>query len=90
MANNTWCVDTKWHDLRIDPDDLPGEDEPILVTVETFMGRQTWLDVCMKEETAGEPIFYTKVMGEFGKIEDQAVWYPIIAWAYPPPPFDYF
>lgn len=83
-------TDVEWHDLRIDPEDLPGEDEPIIVTVETFLNRQTWLDVFMKEETVGEPIFYTKVMGEYGKIEDQAVWYPVVAWAYPPAPYDFF
>lgn len=83
-------TDVEWHDLRIDPDDLPQEGEPILVTVETFLDRKTWLDVFMKEETAGEPIFYTKAYNEFGKIEDTALWYPVIAWAYPPEPYNYF
>lgn len=85
-----YTTETEWHDLRLDPDDLPSEGEPIIVTVETFMDRATWIDVFMKEETIGEPKFYTKVMNEYGKIEDQAVWYPVVAWAYPPPPFNYY
>ena len=83
-------TDVQWHDLRIDPDDLPGEGESILVTVETFMDREVWLDVFTKEESAGELNFYTKVRNEYGIIEDQAVWYPVVAWAYPPPPYNYF
>ena len=85
-----YTTETEWHDLRKYPDDLPGEDEPIIVTVETFLNRQTWIDVFMKEETAGEPVFYTKAMNEYGKIEATALWYPVIAWAYPPPPFECF
>lgn len=80
----------EWHDLRVHPDDLPGEGEPIIVTVETFTDRLTWLDVFMKEESAGEPHFYTRTINEYGQLEDTAVWYPIVAWAYPPPPYNFF
>ena len=82
-----YTVETEWHDLRKDPDDLPAEGEPIIVTVETFFNRETWLDVFYIEESVGEPKFYTKVINEFNQPENQAVWLPVIAWAYPPSPF---
>ena len=84
-------TDVEWHDLRIDPEDLPSEEDTIIVTVETFIGRQTWLDVFMREETAGEPIFYTTSYNAATRVmEECAVWYPVVAWAYPPPPYNFF
>lgn len=79
----------EWHDLAIDPEDLPSEEEPIMVTVETPMGRRTWFDnVFMKEETVGEPIFYIRALGHSGILEEEAIWYPVLAWAYPPDPME--
>ena len=84
-------TEVEWHDLRVDPDDLPSEGEPILVTVETFTGRATWMDVEYSEESLGKPIFYTRVINpETNIVEKQAVWYPVIAWAYAPDPYNYF
>ena len=82
---------SEWHDLRVDPDDLPGEEEPILVTVELLSGnRVTWLDVYLKYGTDDQYYWVTKAVNEYGKIEETVVWYPVIAWAYPPAPFDFY
>ena len=86
-----YATDVEWHSLHIDPDDLPEEDEPIIVTVETFMQRQVWLDAFVKNDEFGNPEFFTKVVGDNGiSIEDQPVWFKVVAWAYPPAPFNYF
>jgi len=81
----------EWHDLRIAPDDLPGTEEPILVTIETLGGeRRTWVDVYLKETYDDRAMFVTRCPDEYGRIEETAVWYPVIAWAYPPDPFEYY
>ena len=82
--------DVTWHNLINDPDDLPEEGEPFLVTVETFLGRQTWLDVHLKYGDQGKPIFYTFAVNNDGEPEESVIWYPVVAWAYPPDPFDYY
>ena len=77
-----------WHDLNISPDDLPPAEEPIIVTLETITGeRVVWLDVYLKELENDEIIFCTKQPNEYGQLEECAVYYPVIAWAYPPDPF---
>lgn len=85
-----YTTETEWHDLRLDPDDLPDDGEPILITVETFLNRQTWIDAHMKYADGGKPIFYCNAVNEDGFPEESVVWYPVIAWAYPPEPFTYF
>lgn len=87
-----YATDVEWHSLQIDPDDLPEEDDPVIVTVESILGsRQVWLDAFIKEDELGNPAFFTKIHGEDGhSIEDQKIWYKVVAWAYPPAPFEYF
>ena len=82
----------EWHDLRIDPDDLPGAEEPILVTIEDVIkeDRYVWLDVYLKETEDDTVIFCTKAVNEYGQIEETMVWNKVVAWAYPPPPYNYF
>lgn len=84
-------TDIQWHDLRVDPDDLPENEEQILVTVELLDGRRvTWLDVYLKDVGDGTYFWVTKAMNEFDKIEETQLWYPVVAWAYPPPPFEFY
>lgn len=86
-----YATDVNWHSLQIDPEDLPEEGEPIIVTVESFLGRNVWLDAFIKNDEFGNPAFYTKVVGNDGiAVEDQEIWYKVVAWAYPPEPFNYF
>lgn len=86
-----FTTDVTWHNLLVDPEDLPEEGEPFIVTVETFTGqRQTWLDVHLKYADEGKPIFYTYAVNDYGVPEESVVWYPVIAWAYPPDPFDFY
>ena len=86
-----YATDVEWHSLQIDPTDVPEPDEPIMVTVESFMGRNVWLDAFVKPDQFGNMEFYTKVVGDDGwSIEDQKIWYKVVAWAYPPAPFNYF
>ncbi len=83
----------EWHDLRIDPDDLPGEEEPIITTLECANGedRKVWLDAYLKYDDNGDPIFCTKTPSVHTNfLEESAIWYPVIAWAYPPSPFNAF
>ena len=81
----------EWHDVRVDPEDLPGEEEPIVVTVELLNGeRVTWLDVYLKYNANGVYFWVTKALNEYGKLEETQVWYPVVAWAYPPPPFAFY
>ena len=84
-----YATDVEWHSLQIDPDDLPEEDEPIMVTVESFMGRNVWLDAFVKPDEFGNMAFFTKLVDDDGA-KDQLIWYPVVAWAYPPAPFNYF
>ncbi len=80
----------EWHDIRIDPEDLPGEEEPIMVTVEYLDGRRgVWMNVYMREDGEGNPWFCTEAIDEFGLLQRTVIWYPVIAWAYPPLPYTY-
>lgn len=80
----------EWHDLRIDDCDLPGEEEPVLITVEALDGqRLVWHDAYFKFTECGDDIIWcTMALNEFGRPEETAVWYPVIAWAYLPEPYD--
>ncbi len=85
-------TELEWHDLRVDPDDLPGVGEPIIVTLDDPLdgSRRVWLDVTLDGEEDGKTLFCTNAVNEYGRIEKTAVWYPVVAWAYPPEPYDYF
>ena len=83
----------EWHDLEIAPDDLPEAESPVMITVETLdRQRMVWLDAYLKETEDDRTIFCTTGRNEFtGEPEECAVWYPVVAWAYPPEPmFDRF
>lgn len=80
-----------WHDIRNDVDDLPSTEEPILITIEPPNGdrRLVWLDAYLHDSPDG-PMFVTMQFD----ITNQSygfspVWYPVIAWAYPPDPYAY-
>ena len=80
----------EWHDLRIDPEDLPENGEPILITIETLDGsRVVWLDAFLQDDPSGDGFsFVTETIDPDSKIvEKTVVWYPVIAWAYPPEPY---
>lgn len=90
-------TDIEWHDVRIDPEDLPAEEEPILVTIELLDGRRvTWLDVYLRYASGPKELddlentyfWVTRGINEFNKIEETQVWYPVVAWAYPPAPLE--
>ena len=91
-------TELRWHDLRIDYDDTPEDEEPVLVTVELFNGnREVWLDVYLKHflDPNGVPFgsycWMTQVANEdTGMMEEVRVWNKVIAWAYPPSPYNYF
>ena len=83
----------KWHDITLDPTDLPAPDEPIIVTIEIPQDgtRKVWLDVFLKENDNYTAYFCTRhfnaVDGNYGVMEDTAIWYKVVAWAYPPNPY---
>ena len=79
----------EWHDLAIDPSDLPGEEEPVFVTVENPLGeRVVWNDAYMKFSDDGENVLWVcTYKNEFGFMEEAAVWYSVVAWAYMPEPY---
>ena len=80
---------TEWHDIRIDPDDLPDEGDPILVTIEQFDGtRKVWLDAFLEESEDGDHWFVTEAINGYGRPEKTVIWYPVVAWAYPPDPYN--
>jgi hypothetical protein len=77
----------EWHDIRVDPDDLPGNGDPIIVTLESVDGsRLVWLDVVLQDDPSGDGYqFVTQQFDAYsGIFEKTPVWYPVIAWAYPP------
>lgn len=82
---------TEWHVLSIDPDDLPAEGEPILITIENVNGeRRVWIDAYLKRLDTDDFCFCTTCVNEFGQPEETMVWYKVLAWAYPPDPFETF
>jgi len=81
-------TDVEWHDLRMDAEDLPGEGEPVIVTIESISGeRLVWHDVYFKYNDFREPCWCTAALNEYGWPEETVVWYPVIAWAYYPEPY---
>lgn len=80
----------EWHDLRIDPDDLPGNGEPVIVTLDKLSvmeygnERAVWLDVTLQDDESGGGYQWV-VKDNTNRIT--AVYYPVIAWAYPPEPY---
>lgn len=79
----------EWHDIRISPEDMPDEEEDVLVTVENLDGsRRTRANVFWKEAPNGDVIWYEHVWSqETHRYEDAILWYPVIAWAYYPDPY---
>ena len=87
-------VNERWHDLRIDPDDLPDDLEEVLATIENFSGtRRVLSGVYLKPRfnDAGELEDYCwciRAPNERTRIvEETMLWYPVIAWAYYPDPY---
>ena len=82
----------EWHVLSVDPDDLPGEEDPVIATLENPVSgeRFVWNDVYLKNLDDDGYMFCTKALNDFGMPEETAVWYPVRAWAYPPAPFEYY
>ena len=80
----------EWHDLRIDPDDLPGNGEPVIVTLEGLdvmqyeKDRMVWLDVTLQEDESGDG--HQWITRDAQNLPCP-VYYPVIAWAYPPEPY---
>lgn len=83
-------TEVEWHDLRIDPDDLPGNGEPILVTLDGLdvsnygRDRLVWNDVTLMDDESGDGYQWVT------KDDHNAfcpVYYPVIAWAYLPEPY---
>lgn len=74
----------EWHDLTLDPDDLPSADEGVFVTVETLDGsRKVWGDVFYDEE---HECWCTFCQNEYGNFDRVMVWYKVVGWAYHPEP----
>lgn len=84
-------TELEWHDLKIDPDDLPDEEDPILVTVEMPHDgtRSVWIDAFLKNYNDSDRYLFCVHHYEplTGKMEYVPVWYKVVAWAYPPEPF---
>ena len=78
----------EWHDLRIAPDDLPEEGEEVLVTTENIEGaRRVQANVYLKTGKDDRYFWCTLVRDlKSGRMEEAAVWYEVIAWAYYPDP----
>lgn len=77
-----------WHDLRIDPDDTPDEDENVLVTIENHEGtRRVVANVYFKKLWNGQYAWTTLTRDiQTGKMEETMVWEKVLAWAYYPNP----
>lgn len=78
----------EWHDIRVDPDDIPSPEDPVMITVEHLDGsRAVWLDAYISETDDGYQ-FVTQQFDSYSGVFGQCVvWYPVIAWAYPPDPY---
>ena len=79
----------EWHDLRIAPDDIPEEDEDVLVTVENYEGaRRVVANVYLKNLENDTYAWYTKaqIVPGRGFLEEVMVWEEVVAWAYYPAP----
>ena len=79
-----------WHDLRIDPCDLPEDHEEILVTTEnTDCVRRVRTDIYLKQlDGRLHYAWVEKVMDpETNKVEETMIWEKVVAWAYLPGPY---
>ena len=86
-----FTTEVEWHDIRADPDDLPGIWEPVIVTLDMLDGqRRVWMDVSLEEDDNGDVWWCTEALNDFGTVEKTVVWYPVVAWAYAPNPFDIY
>ena len=81
MVNLTSRIE--WHDIRIDPDDLPEEDEEVLVTIENQEGDRRVLSGAYPVLMENDRICWCTKDGT----ENVALWYEVIAWAYYPDPY---
>lgn len=79
-------TEAEWHDISVDPYDLPGEKESVLVTIETLDGeRKVWPETYYKNSETGDDILWcTMAVNDYGIPEETMVWYPVVAWAYYP------
>ena len=76
--------EVEWHDIQVDPDDLPSADEGVLVTIELMDGqRKVWGDVFYDEDSE---TWCSYEENEYGKFEKVQVWYKVLGWAYLPEP----
>ena len=78
----------EWHDLRIAPDDIPEEDEEVLVTKENWEGdRKVVAGVFLKMLENGTYSWWSLVMDRCtGRMEKAMLWEEVVAWAYYPDP----
>lgn len=80
----------RWHDIRIDLNDLPEENEEILVTTEnTECERRVRTDVYLKQlDGRLHYVWCIKCFDpETNKVEETMLWEKVIAWAYLPGPY---
>lgn len=77
-----------WHDLRIAPDDIPEEDEEVLITKENYEGaRKVVAGARVRELTNGTYAWYIYIRDyETHKMEEAMIWDEVVAWAYYPDP----
>jgi hypothetical protein len=80
--------EVEWHDLRMDPEDLPSAEEGVFVTIETLDGeKRVWGDVFYNDDAE---CWCTFCQNDLGYFERTMVWYPVIGWAYNPSPMPDF
>lgn len=83
-----YSTKVQWHDLRIDPEDIPEDQEEVLVTKESFDGaRRVAANVYLKTLENGDYCWCTLVKDNTtGRMEETMVWEEVVAWAYYPSP----
>lgn len=77
-----------WHDLRIAPDDLPDEEDKVLVTIENYEGdRRVAANVYLRPMEDDEYAWCTlSINAKTGRMDEIMVWEEVVAWAeYPAP-----
>lgn len=74
---------TEWHNIQIAPNDIPEEDEPVLVTTENFEGTRRVLgNVFLKQLENDTYCWCTYVRND-----ETMLWEKVIAWTYYPNPY---
>ena len=79
-----------WHDVRLNPGDLPEDSDEILVTTEDVnCVRRVRTDVYLKQLKGRLHYVWCQkcIDPETGKIEETMLWEKVIAWAYLPLPY---